>query len=394
MTPRPAIVGIYETLQARRLTGRRTIDLFVEAAKGALTDAGLGPQDIDGIIARWPGPGGAEFAPGDTEITHQSSADWAKQLGVRASFIDDTDSSGPIALQHAFAAIVSGQCHTVLVVNGQVGVVPSPGEAVVSYTRSPNEFIGVWGATTPVEFALMAQRHMHLFGTTREQISEVSSAIRTSGSLNPNAVMYGRGEFTKEDIVNSREICTPLHLLDISLVSEGAVAMVISDRMGTSPSQPIFIRGVGAEYAGSPYVDPPIYEELRDLGARAVDRVFARAQLDREDIDVFSLYDPTSYEVIRQFEMLGYCAEGEGGAFVEDGRLRLGGSHPTNLDGGLLAHAHLGTAQMTHKVKEGVDQLRGACGVRQVANARHALVTVAGGPARFYGTCILSVDST
>src|SRR5690606_26812281 len=137
------------------------------------------------------------------------------------------------------------------------------------------------------------------------------------------------------DVMSSREICTPLHLFDISLVSEGAVAMINSDRVCLGPSQPVIVRGVGAEYAGTPYVDPPIYEDLRDLGAKAVDRVFDRAQLDRADIDLFSLYDPTSFEVIRQFEMLGYCDEGEGGPFVADGRLRLGGSHPTNLDGGL-----------------------------------------------------------
>jgi acetyl-CoA acetyltransferase len=124
--------------------------------------------------------------------------------------------------------------------------------------------------------------------------------------------------------------------------------------------------------------------------AGAADRAFRQAGLDRADIDVFSLYDAISFEVIRQFEMLGYCEEGDGGAFVADGRIRLGGSHPTNLDGGLLSHAHLGHAQMTLKLKEGVDQLRGRCGVRQVAGAEHALVTVAGGPARVYGVTVLS----
>lgn len=393
MSASVAVVGVYETEQARRLPHRRTIDLFIEAAKGALSDAGMSVGDVDGVIARWPGPGGAEFPPG-AEVTAQSSADWVKQLGVRASFVDDTNYSGPIALQHAVSAISAGQCHTVLVVSGQAGVVPAPGEAVISYTRSPNEFIGVWGATTPVEFSLLAQRHMHLFGTTVEQIAEVSAGIRTSGSLNPNAVMFGRGPVTVEDVLASREICSPMRLLDLSLVSEGAVAMLVSDRLSGLSSKPIYVRGVGAEYLGSPYVDPPIYEDLRDLGARAAQRVFRQAGLHRGDIDVFSLYDATSFEVVRQFEMLGYCAEGEGGPFVSDGKLRLGGSHPTNLDGGLLSHAHLSDAQMTHKVKEGVDQLRGNCGSRQVPGAQNALVTVAGGPARFYGVSILSSEPT
>jgi len=385
-----AIVGVYETEQARRLPHRRTIDLLLEAAKGALADAGFTAADVDGVIARWPGPGGAEFPAEAVDRMPQTSADWVKQLGIRASFVDDTDYSGPIALQHAYAAIASGQCHTVLIVSGQVGVVPAPGAAVVSYTRAPNEFVEVWGTTTPVEFALLAQRHMHLFGTTVEQIAEVSSAVRTSGATNPNAVMFGKGPVTVEDVLSSREVCSPLRLFDLSIVSEGAAAMVVSNRLGALAAPPVFVRGVAAEYSGSPYVDAPVYEHLRDLGAAAADRAFRQADLERADIDVFSLYDATSFEVIRQFEMLGYCAEGEGGSFVSDGRIRLGGSHPTNLDGGLLSHAHLGHAQMTLKLKEGVDQLRGRCGVRQVAGAQHALVTVAGGPARFYGVAVLS----
>lgn len=392
MTHPIAIVGVHETEQARRLPGRRTVDLFVEAAQGALTDAGLAHTQIDGVIGRWPGPGGAELDVETPDAPRPSSSDWVRQLGVRASYVDDTDYSGPVALQHAVAAITAGQCHTVLVVSGQVGVVPQPGEAVISYTRSTNEFIGVWGATTPVEFSLLAQRHMHLFGTTVEQSAEVAAGIRTSGSSNPNAVMFGRGPVTAEDVLTSREICSPLRLLDLSLVSEGAVAMIVSDRLDELASPPVYVRGVGAEYLGSPYADPPVYETLRDLGSAAADRVFASAGLTRQDIDVFSLYDATSFEVIRQFELLGYCAEGEGGPFAADGRLRLGGSHPTNLDGGLLSHAHLSDAQMTHKLKEGVDQLRGRCDVRQVPGATNALVTVAGGPARFYGVAILSID--
>ena len=392
MKPPIAIVGVYETEQARRLPGRRTIDLFLEAARGALADAGLAHTEVDGVIGRWPGPGGADQDTVPADTPPPSSSDWVRQLGVRATYVDDTDYSGPVALQHAVAAITAGQCHTVLVVSGQVGVVPQPGGAVISYTRSANEFIGVWGATTPVEFSLLAQRHMHLFGTTVEQSAEVAAGIRTSGSTNPNAVMYGRGEVTVDDVLTSREICSPLRLLDLSLVSEGAVAMIVSDRLDDLASSPVFVRGVGVEYVGSPYVDPPTYEALRDLGATTADRVFAQAGLERQDIDVFSLYDPTSFEVIRQFELLGYCDEGDGGPFVADGRLRLGGSHPTNLDGGLLSHAHLGVAQMTHKLKEGVDQVRGRCGVRQVDGATNALVTAAGGPARFYGVAVLSAQ--
>jgi acetyl-CoA acetyltransferase len=387
-----AIVGVYETEQARRLPHRRTVDLFLEATKGALDDAGLTKEDVDGVIGNWPGPGGAELPESQGGAMRFGSAEWVKQLGITANFIDDTMFAGPVALQHAVGAIASGECETVLVVSGQCGIVPEPGSAVISYTRPANEFIGHWGATTPVEFSLLAQRHMDLFGTTVEQCAEVASSIRTNGDKNPHAVMYGRGPVSPQDVLTSREVCSPLRLLDFSLISEGAAAMIVSNRVRDTKSSPIYVRGVAGEYVGPPYIDAPVYEELRWLGRRAADRVFRRAGMSREDIQVFSLYDPTSFEVIRQFEMLGYCKEGEGGPFVMDGRIRIGGSHPTNLDGGLLSHAHLSDAQMTQKVKECVDQLRGVCGERQVAGARNALVTVAGGPARFYAAAILSSE--
>jgi acetyl-CoA acetyltransferase len=381
-----AIVGAYETKQARMLDGRQQIDLFAEAIKGALADAGLQRGQVNGIIARWPGPGGNQAFP--------SSADWAYQLGLRVDWVDDTLYAGPVALQHAVAAISSGQCDTVVIVTGQCGVVPRKrGDAVISYTRPDNEFIHAWGATTPVEFALLAQRHMHLFGTTVEQMAEVASAVRTSGNLNPNAVMFGRGPVSPADVLASREVATPFRLLDLSLISEGAVALVVSNRT-ESASAPVYIRGVAAEYVGTPYVNVPVYEDLRDLGQRAAQRAFRQSELDRGDIDVFSLYDPTSFHVIHHFEVLGYCDEGEGGPFVEGGRLRITGDHPTNLDGGLLSHAHLSDGQLSLKVKEGVDQLRGRCGERQVAGARNALITTQGGATRDFGVAILSTEAS
>lgn len=391
MGRRAAIVGAYETEQARRLPERRAIDLLIEAALGAIADAGFKPSDVDGVIGQWPGPGGAEVGAYSNRVP-DASAEWVAQLGVTATFIDDTSYAGPVALQHAHAAIVAGDCETVLIVSGQAGVVPVPGQPVVAYTRPTSEFIGTWGATSPVEFSLLAQRHMHLFGTTPEQCAEVASAIRTSGNMNPNAVMHGRGPVSKSDVLSSREVCSPLRLLDLSLVSEGAAAMVVSARVKDS-NQPVFIRALAAEVLGPPYINPPVYEELRSLGVRAAARAFARAQLDREDIDVFSLYDPTSFDVIRHFEVLGYCTEGEGGPFVSDGRLRLAGSHPTNLDGGCLSHAHLGYGQMTQKVKEAVDQLRGRAFGRQVPDAVNAVVTVGGGATRDYAVAILSTEA-
>jgi acetyl-CoA acetyltransferase len=379
-----AVVGVYETEQARRLTGRTSIGLMLEAVEGALADAGLRREDIDGVAGEWPGPGGND--------AYMSSADWAKQLGVHLRWVDDVYPAGTIALERARAAIQAGICRCVLVVGGQAAVVPEPGAAVTPYTRMSTEFIELWGSTTPIEFALVAQRYMHLHGLTSAQIAEVSATIRNHGHINPHAAMYGKGPYTVEDVLASRMVCTPFHLFDLSLVSEGAAAMIVTDRVDDVASQPVYVAGAASEFWGSSYVDPPVYEEVIGIGTESCQRAIQQAGITRDDIDVFQLYDPTSFEVIRQFSLLGFCDPSEAGAFCADGRLRLGGSHPTNTDGGLLSHAHLKMAQMTQKVIEAVEQIRGTSGERQVEGAEIAIVTSGGPPARFFSTAIMSKE--
>lgn len=376
-----AVVGVYETRQSRRID-KPTMRLLIEATHGALADAGLDKNAIDGVAGEWPGPGGSAAAPG--------AFDWAKQLGGNVTWIEDTMPAGPLAVMRAAAAIRDGLCSTVLVVGGQSQVVPPPGSAVMAYTRAPNEFMETWGATTPIQFAMTAVRHMHLFGTTQEQLATVSATIRNHGHLNPNAVMYGRGPYTVDDVLESRWICEPFHILDLSLVSEGATAIILTNRVDSVRSKPVYVLGGAADFADNAYVSPTIYDEIGRLGERAIQRVLGRAQVGIEDFDVFELYDATCFEIIRQYEILGFCDEGEGGAFVEDGKLALGGSHPTNTDGGLLSHAHLRLQQMTQKVIEATQQLRGEAGERQVPGAQLAAVG-SGGPAPgFYSFCVLA----
>lgn len=378
-----AIVGVFETEQSRRID-KPPMQLFIEAVHGALEDCGLTKDDIDGVAGEWPGPGGSAVAPG--------GFDWARQLGGDLTWIEDTMPAGTLALTRAVAAIRGGLCSTAIVVGGQSRVVPPPGSAVIAYTRAANEFIETWGATTPVEFALIARRHMHLFGTTEEQIAEVSTAVRNHGHINPHAVMYGRGPYTKEDILSSRWICEPFRVLDLSLVSEGATAMIISNRLDSVRSKPVYMLAGGTEYHDNAYVNPAIYDTVGRMGKKTTKEVFAAAGIERDEVDVFQLYDATSFEVIRQFEILGYCEEGEGGDFVSGGRISLGGTHPTNTDGGLLSHAHLGLQQMTHKVIEAVQQLRGESGDRQVPDAKVAAVGTGGPAPGFYSFAILASE--
>jgi acetyl-CoA acetyltransferase len=371
----PAIVGVYLTQQARTLPGRTSQELVIEAVKGAIADAGLSPRDVDGVAVDWPGPGGA---PGD-------AANWAMYLQQPLAWVDShfMDTAGVRGVLKAAAAVETGLCEIAVVGSGRagsfVGGTNTGGGSAVG-TGMDLEFADPFGASVMSQFALVARRHMHEFGTTQEQLATVSACIRNHGHVNPEAAMFGAGPYSVQDILASPLIASPFHRLDCCLVNEGGCALVITtvERARHFPHAPVLILGGGMEFMRGNYCNPPLYSEMRDLGKRAVQRCFTKAQVGVDDIDVFQIYDPCSFEVLRQFEMLGLCAEGEGGAFVEGGRLDLGGQCPTNLDGGMLAGSWTGTAQLTMKVIEGVRQLRGTCGTRQVPGAKLALSTNAG----------------
>lgn len=371
----PAIVGVYMTKQAKTLPGRASQDIVIEAVKGAIADAGLHPRDVDGAAVDWPGPGGA---PGD-------SANWAMYLQQPLSWVDShfMDTAGVRGVLKAASAVEAGLCDIAVVGSGRagpfVGGSNTTGGAAVG-TGMDLEFADPYGQSVMAQFALVAQRHMHEFGTTPEQLAGIAATIRNHGHTNPEAVMYGAGPYTVADILASPLIASPLHRLDCCLVNEGGCALVITtvERARDLPHVPVAILGGGMEFMRGNYFNPPLYQEMRDLGKRAAQRSFRQAKIGVKDIDVFQIYDPCSFEVLRQFEMLGLCAEGEGGAFVQDGRLDLGGQCPTNLDGGMMAGSWTGTGQLTLKVIEGVRQLRHACGARQVPNAELTLSTNAG----------------
>lgn len=371
----PAIVGVYLTRQARTLLGRTSQDLVIEAVKGAIADAGLKPRDVDGVAVDWPGPGGA---PGD-------SANWAMYLQQPLSWVDShfMDTAGVRGVLKAAAAVEAGLCEVAVVGSARagsfVGGTNTGGGAAVG-TGMGLEFADPYGSSVMAQFALVARRHMHEFGTTAEQLAAVSAAIRNHGHTNPEAVMFGSGPYTVADVLRSPLVASPLRRLDCCLVNEGGCALVITtiERARDLPHAPAVILGGGMEFLRGNYCNPPLYRETRDLGKRAAQRAFLQAQVTAGDIDVFQIYDPCSFEVVRQFEMLGLCAEGEGGAFVQGTRLDLGGECPTNLDGGMLAGSWTGTGQLTLKVIEGVRQLRGGCGARQVPDAELTLSTNAG----------------
>ena len=377
-----AVVGVGMTPQARTLD-MNSLTASIHAAKAALADAGIDKSDVDGICARWPGPGGTVFQPG--------SADWAGLLGIPVRWIGDTYPQGVPAVLDAAAAIVTGQCHTVLITGGQAGVMSAEAGKVASYTRPANEFVEPFGSFTTAQFALVAQRYLHEYPHARMAMAEVAAAIRNTGSANPDAVMAGRGPYTADDILTAPMLVDPFTRLDVCLANEGAAALVVTtmERARDLPSTPVRLLGGGSEWMRQQYVDPPRYDDVWNIGADASQRAYASAGLNPEDLDFVQLYDVNSAEVLRQYESLGFCKRGDGGPFAIDTGIGITGGLPTCTDGGVMSFSHIGWGAPTLKVIEAVRQIRGEAGDRQVAGARTGLVAGAGSGAQYYNMLIL-----
>ena len=391
-----AIAGVAATRQARRLDST-SVQVCLEAAQAALDDAGMDIAEVDGISARWPGPGGTVFHPG--------SVDWAALFGKGFDWVGDTYPQGAPGLLDAAGAILAGQCSTVLLFGGRAGesggtaAVSSGGDAsstaaVASYTRPDNEFVSCWGSLTAAQFALVAQVYLHRFAPDQEKLAQIPATIRNAGAANPSAVMYGRGPYGPADVLASPLVTEPFRLLDLCLASEGAAAVVVTslERARDCPPAPAVVLGGGSEWQRQQYVDPPRYDDVARIGADAYRRTFAMAGLRPDDVDVFELYDINTFEVVRQFETLGFCAEGEGVDYLAEAGIDAGGRHPTNTDGGLMAYSHVGWGGPTLKIVEAVRQIRGIAGPSQVAGAEVVLATGAGSGAQYHNAVLLGAD--
>ena len=376
-----AIAGVFNTRQARVLEGEDSRTLALEAALGALADAGLTPYDVDGVI----GQGGAS----DFVYQHRIGPVWRSLSGA-----------GIPAVMEAASAIAAGLASTVLITAGTAGVYGER-RSTAPWTRPDNEFVVGFGMFTAAEFALVARRHMALYGTTEEQLATVAATIRNNGHLNPEAVYFGRGPFTPEDILASRMIASPFHLLDCAMTSEGGCALVLTrdDRARDLPRPAVYVLGGGTDSYGPAYQHPPAFDlggRRRDdlvngyVGRAAAEVAFATAGLGPTEVDVCEFYDPFSFELIRQFEAFGFCGTGEGGDFVMGGTIEMGGRYPVTTDGGLLSFSHPGVqVQLLQRVVRGVQQLRGDGAPRQVEGAEVAMCSGGGAGALFTDVLLL-----
>ena len=360
-----AITGIGETVYRRGAT-RGSTELQLEAALLAIADAGLAPKQIDGII-----PIGITGAPAEEIATNLGVAE------LRYSALTPMGGASSIAaIQTAAAAIAAGLCEHVLIAAGRN--VTSGARAGVRIHQMPQfhlvtEFELPLGAIAPAQlYAPMARRHMELFGTTSEQLGEIAVTIREHALLNDNALM--KKPITLADHQSSRMIADPFRLLDCSLESDGGAAFVISaaDRARDMRQPRVLVSGIAEGHPDSPSAITQRPDMTRLGIAKGAPRAFAMAGVTPADIQVAEIYDCFTWVVLCQMEDLGFCAKGEGGAFVQGGALKLGGRLPVNTHGGLLSQAHM--LGLNHVV-ELVRQLRHQADRRQVPGVQLGLAT-------------------
>jgi acetyl-CoA acetyltransferase len=360
-----AVTGIGETGYSLA-SGKSVLALQLEASLEAIDDAGLDPKDIDGII-----PYASGVVVAEDFVTNLGLAD------LRFSATTPMGgASGVAAVQCAIAAIKAGICHHVLIPvarNGCSGPRIGMRTQHIPQFRTIGEFEMPVGAVAPAQlYAPMARRHMELYGTTSRHFAEIAVTTRNHAILHGNAMMTK--PLTVEEHQSSRMIADPLRLFDCSLESDGGCALVVSasERAKDMRKPPVYILGIAEGHPDSPSAISQ-RSDLTRLGlAKAAPRAFEMAGVAHADIDVAEVYDCFTYIVLCQLEDLGFCKKGEGGPFVMNGTISLGGKLPLNTHGGLLSQAHM--VGMNHIV-ELVRQLRGEAGKAQVAGAEIGLVT-------------------
>ena len=359
-----AIVGVGETKYERN-SPKTAFELQIESSLLAIEDAGLTPKDIDGVI-----PIGLTGAPAEQFVENFGIPD------LRFSVVTPMGgASGIASIQAAIAAVTAGICKHVLIPSGRN--VSSGAKAGQRIHQLPQfhlitEYEYPLGAISPAQlYALTARCHMELYGTTSLQMAEVATAVRSHALLNDNAIM--KKPMTIEDHQASRMITDPFRLFDCSLESDGGCAFVVSStERAKDLRQPVVrVLGIAEGHPDSPSAITH-REDMTTLGiAKAAPKAFAMADVKHNDIDVAEIYDCFTWVLICQLEDMGFCKKGEGGAFVEGGRLKLNGPMPVNTHGGLLSQAHM--LGMNH-IAELVRQMRGTADA-QVAGAEVGLAT-------------------
>jgi len=359
-----AIVGAAES-DLGKVPGKTALELQAQAARLALHDAGLTLRDVDAV-----------FAHTDDRF---ATVQLAEYLGIQPKYVDSSNVGGMSNLmhvRHAMAAIAAGMCSVALVTYGSTQLSDGSrksGAVAADTPESPRgQFVTPYGQLSPIGYyAMVAQLHMHRYGTTPKDLAEVAVAARRWAQLNPKA--YRREETSIDEVMASPVIASPLRTRDCCLVTDGGGALIITsaERARDLKSKPVYVMGA-AETFSHHYTPFNTADWLDTRVAETADEALRMAGVTREDIDVVQIYDHFTIGVIQALEELGFCKRGEGGAFVADGALGPGGRFPINTSGGGLSYGHPGMFGMFVLI-EAVRQLRGECGARQLPKAELAL---------------------
>lgn len=379
-----AIAGV-GTAGLGKAEGFTELEILSQAAMAAIKDAGLKLQDIDGITTC-------------SSLSPMWALPVVEYLGIRPSFIDSTMLGGSSYVAHllpAIQALMSGQCNAVLVCYGSTQRTAKFNRAELTKVRKvlePQPYEMPYEPPLPVAaYALAASRHMHQYGTTREQLAEVAVAARKWAQMNPEAVM--RGELSIDDVIQSKPIAAPLTVRDCCMVNDGAGAYVLvrADRAADLPKKPVYVLGNGTAvwHRQISCMEDLTVTSAVESGQRCFDMAGYRAA----DMDLAMLYDAFTINTLLFLEDLGFCKKGESGAFVSDGGIAPGGRLAVNTNGGGLSCVHPGMYGV-YLVIEAVRQLRGECGERQLANPNLALVHGNGATLSSQSTAVLGTAET
>ena len=380
-----AIVGAVDAVSPTGALDRPVAKLEVDMIAAALDDAGLALADVDAVISN---------------NGMMASLDLAERLGVRGRFTDSTMTGGSsfeVHVEHAAAAIASGLCDVAVIV---YAATPRSGKNPFGGGGPPMggdlpfmEWDLPYGLGLPASsYSLAARRHMHEYGTTSEQLAAIAVSLREWAAKNPNA--YYRTPITIDDVLESPWVAEPLHKLDCCLVTDGAGALVLTSaaRARDLRRPPVYVLGAGTAHTHGMSISQ--MPDLTTTGAAVSGpQAMRMAGITPGDVDVVELYDSFTITALMTLEDLGFCAKGEGGSFVADGRLGPGGALPTNTNGGGLAYTHPGMYGMFILV-EAVRQLRGDGDDRQVSGAEIAVANGCGGVLSCTSTIVLGTDAT
>jgi acetyl-CoA acetyltransferase len=374
-----AVVGAAESDLGQVAPHTSPIDLIAQATLAALDDCGLKLQDIDGVFC----------AMSQTRLSPLAVAEY---LGLKPDFFDGTiigGSSFMTHVAHAQAALEAGLCKVALICYGSTQRSVSRAAASrpeYNYYETPyRPFM------PPTAYAMAASRHMHQYGTRREDLAEVAVAARQWALMNPKA--WEKEPLTIAEVLNARMVSYPFTVRDCCLVTDGggAIILTLADKAKTLKKKPVYVLGTGEA------ISHASISSMKDLtvsaAAESGPKAFKMAGVKPSDVNMLSLYDAFTITPILFLEDLGYCPKGEGGRFVQGGTIAPGGKLAVNTSGGGLSYCHPGMYGLLVLI-EAIRQVRGECGKRQVTNCDVALAHGNGGVLSSQCTVILGSAAT